>query len=148
MPGSDGTVLAFDCAGCRTRLGGGRDATFAKGDQPEATTMKIMSRRIWRVLLVLGVLGSIGPVMGADEMADWMAEQRRQNDEYNRQWQQWREEQQKAQEAQDKYYAERDARDQADREAQQALYERDAYYKWFEEKQREREWYDEMFRLG
>src|SRR5262245_58936088 len=142
MPGSAGTVLAFECA---SRL---CDATFAKCDQPEATTMKTISRRIWGVLLVLYVLGSIGPVIRADEIADWMAEQRRQNDEYHRQWQQWREEAQKAQDAQDKYYAERDARDKADREWQQTLNERAAYYKWFEEKQREREWYDEMYRLG
>src|SRR5262245_15092467 len=98
--------------------------------------MKTISRRICGVLLGLFVPGWIVPVVGADEMADWMAEQRRQNDEYHRQWQQWREEAQKAQDAQDKYYAERDAREIADREWQET---RDAWSTWLEEKQRERQ---------
>jgi len=100
-------------------------------------TMKTISRRICGVLLGLFVLGLIVPVVWADEMADWMAEQRRQNDEYHRQWQQWREEQQQQRDAQDKYYAERDAQAKADREWQQTLDERAAWYKWNEEKQRQ-----------
>src|SRR5262245_6958951 len=102
-----------------------------------AATMKTIRRRICGVVLHLFVLGWIVPVVGGDEMADWMAEQRRQNDEYHRQWQQWREEAQKAQDAQDRYYAERDARDKADREWQQRQDESAAWYKWNEQKQRE-----------
>ena len=58
--------------------------------------MKTISRRICGVLLGLFVLGLIVPVVWADEMADWMVEQRWQNDEYHCQWQQWREEQDRA----------------------------------------------------
>src|SRR6185436_12669031 len=104
-----------------------------------AAPMKTISRRICGVVLGLGVLGLIVPVVRADEMADWMAEQRRQNDEYHRQWQQWREEQQRERDAQDKYYAERDAQAKADREWQQTQDERAAWYKWSEEKQREQQ---------
>jgi hypothetical protein len=111
--------------------------------------MKTISRRILGALLGLCVLGSIVPVVWADEMADWMAEQRRQNDEYHRQWQQWREEAQRERDAQDKYYAERDAQAKADREWQQRQDERAAWYKWNEEKQREdQEWYAWMARWG
>ena len=111
--------------------------------------MKTISRRICGIVLGLGVLGLIVPAVRADEMADWMAEQRRQNDEYHRQWQQWREEQQRERDAQDKYYAERDAQAKADREWQQTLDERAAWYKWNEEKQRQQqEWYAWMARVG
>jgi hypothetical protein len=111
--------------------------------------MKTISRRICGFVLGLGVLGLIVPVVRADEMADWMAEQRRQNDEYQRQWQQWREEQQRERDAQDKYYAERDAQAKADREWQQTQDERAAWYKWNEQKQREQqEWDAWMARMG
>jgi len=87
--------------------------------------MKTISRRICGALLGLFVLGLIVPVVRADEMADWMAEQRRQNDEYHRQWQQWREEQDRAnQQAQ----AEREARDKAYQEAQAEQAARDKAY--------------------
>ena len=111
--------------------------------------MKTISRRICGVVLGLFVLGLIVPVVRGDEMADWMAEQRRQNDEYQRQWQQWREEQQRERDAQDKYYAERDAQAKADREWQQTQDERAAWYKWNEQKQREQqEWDAWMARMG
>jgi hypothetical protein len=106
--------------------------------------MKTISRRICGVLLGLCMLGLIVPGARADEMADWMAEQRRQNDDYHRQWQEWRAEQdradreaQAAQEARDRAYqeaqAEQAARDRAYQEAQQAQAERDAWYKSQEE---------------
>jgi len=102
--------------------------------------MKTICRRICGVLLGLGVLGWIAPVVRGDEMADWMAEMRRQNEEYNRQWQQWREEQdrlnqqaQQEREARDRAYyeaqQEREARDRAYQQAQQEQEARDkAYY--------------------
>jgi hypothetical protein len=106
--------------------------------------MKTISRRICGVLLGLCMLGLIVPGARADEMADWMAEQRRQNDDYHRQWQEWRAEQdradreaQAAQVARDRAYqeaqAEQAARDRAYQEAQQAQAERDAWYKSQEE---------------
>jgi hypothetical protein len=111
--------------------------------------MNTISPRICGVVLGLFVLGLIVPGIRADEMADWMAEQRRQNDEYHRQWQQWREEQQRERDAQDKYYAERDAQAKADREWQQRQDESAAWYKWNEQKQREQqEWDAWMARVG
>ena len=53
--------------------------------------MKTVSRRILSFLLGLCVVSVIVRGLGADEMADWMAEMRRQNDEFNRQEQQRRE---------------------------------------------------------
>jgi hypothetical protein len=87
--------------------------------------MKMISRRIWVAFLGLGVLGLIGPSAGADEMADWMAEQRRQNDEYNRQWQEWRE---AADRAYQQAQQEQAARDRAYQEAQAEQAARDRYY--------------------
>src|SRR5580765_6513754 len=71
-----------------------------------ATTMKTTSRRIFGALLGLCVLPVTVPGVRGDETADWMAEMRRQNDEFNRQAQE-----------------DREARDRFNREAQE---ERDA----------------------
>jgi hypothetical protein len=91
--------------------------------------MKTNSRLICGALLGLGM---IVPVVRADEMADWMAEMSRQNDEYNRQWQEWRAEQDRAnQQAQ----AEREARDRAYQEAQAEQAARD---RWYYEQQQQR----------
>ncbi len=94
--------------------------------------MQRIVRRISVLLVGLGLLGGIVPVVWADETADSMAEQRRQNDEYHRQWREWREAQDRAdQQAQ----AERDAADRAYQQAQQEQAARDkAYY----EQQQER----------
>src|SRR5688500_9343247 len=54
-------------------------------------TMTSISRRICGVLVGLGVLGLIVPVVRADEMADWMADMQRQNEEFNRKAQEDRE---------------------------------------------------------
>ena len=66
--------------------------------------MKTTSGRICGALLGLCVLSVIEPGVRADETADWMAEMRRQNDEFNRQAQE-----------------DRDARDKFNREAQEEL---------------------------
>jgi len=77
-------------------------------------TMKTISRRICGIVLGLGVLGSIVPVVRAD-------------DAYS-QWQQWREEQRRQQDA------------QAERERQD---ERAAWHTWLEGTYRQREeWYE------
>jgi flagellar biosynthesis GTPase FlhF len=129
--------------------------------------MKTIIRRICGVLLGLGVLGMTAPLVRADEMADWMAEQRRQNDEYHRQWQQWWEESARAareaaeaQAARDRAYyeaqQEQAARDKAYQEAEyaraeqaRAQAEQDAWYKsqqeqqqWYEDQKRQQEWND------
>jgi hypothetical protein len=77
--------------------------------------MKTTSRRIYGALLGLCVLFVIVRRVRADETADWMAEMRRQNDEFNRQAQE-----------------DRDARDKFNREAQE---ERAARDKWNREAQ-------------
>jgi hypothetical protein len=129
--------------------------------------MKTIIRRICGVLLGLGVLGMTAPLVRADEMADWMAEQRRQNDEYHRQWQQWWEESaraareaQAAQEAQARWdqqiQEQRDAADRAYQEEQRVRAEQervraeqDAWYKsqqeqqqWYEDQKRQQAWND------
>jgi hypothetical protein len=126
--------------------------------------MKSIRRRICRVLVGLGVLGLIVPAVRADEMMEWAAEQRRQNDEYHRQWQQWREDQDRAdrqaqaeREAMDSYHRQwqqwREDADRAYREAQQAQAERDRW-NYEQEQQRQaqaqaqadREAYDQYWR--
>jgi hypothetical protein len=96
--------------------------------------MKTTSRRIFGALLGLCVLSVIVPGVRADETADWMAEMRRQNDEFNRQAQE-----------------DRDARDKFNREAQEA---REAMDKWNREVQegrdnerKQQEWDDWLNRL-
>src|SRR5260221_1310678 len=95
--------------------------------QPGVTTMKTISRRIFGALMGLCVMSVIVPAVRADETADWMAEMRRQNDEFNRQAQEMRE-----------------FMDKFNREAQA---ERDAWYQWNKEVQdardnerKEKEW--------
>jgi hypothetical protein len=115
-----------------------------------AATMKTMSRWFCEALVGMSVLGLIVKGAAGDEMADWMAQQRRQNEEYHRQWQQWREEQDRAdreaqaeREARDRAYyeaqAQQEARDKAYKEAEETQKERDAWYKWQEE---QRQWYE------
>jgi len=115
--------------------------------------MKTISRRFCGALLGVCVLGLIVKSAGADEMADWMAEQRRQNDEYHRQWQQWWEdaaraarEAQEAQEARDRAYYEAE---RARAEQERARAEQEAWTKsqaeqrqWYEDQKRQQEWDD------
>ena len=78
--------------------------------------MKAISRGICGVLLGLSVLGSLVPVVRADETADWQAEMRRQDEECRRKAQEEREAADRAyQQAQE----EQAARDRAYQEAQQ-----------------------------
>jgi len=92
------------------------------------------------ITLLAASVAAAGPAR-ADEMADWMAEMRRQNDEFNRQAQEDREamdrfnrEAQEAREAMDKFnreaQAERDARDNWNREVQE----------WRVNEQKQKEW--------
>ena len=98
-------------------------------------TMKTISRRICGVVLGLGVLGFIVPVVRADEMADWMAEMQRQNEECRRKAQEDREAQDRAnQQAQ----AEQAARDRAYQEAQQEQAARDRAYREAQQEQEAR----------
>jgi len=86
--------------------------------------MKSISRQIFGALLGLYVASLTVRCAVADEMADWMAEMRRQNDEFNRQAQQQREDMDRFnREAQEM----RDFMDKLNREAQK---ERDAWYEW------------------
>ena len=115
--------------------------------------MKTISRRICGALLGVCVLGLFVKSARPDEMADWMAEQRRQNDEYHRQWQQWWEdaaraarEAQEAQEARDRAYQEAE-RFRAEQERARA--EQEASYKaeqerqqWYADQKRQQEWDD------
>ncbi len=112
--------------------------------------MKTISRWLCGALVGMTVLGLVVKGAAGDEMADWMAQQQRQNEEYHRQWQQWREEQdranreaQEAQAARDRAYYEaqsqQEARDKAYKEAEEAQKERDAWYQWQEE---QRQWYE------
>jgi len=97
--------------------------------------MKTISRRIGGAFLGLCLLSLIVPGALGDEMADWMAEQRRQNDEYQRQCQAEREARDRA------YYeaqAEQAARDRAYQEAQAEQAARDRYY-YEQQQQREAE---------
>ena len=101
--------------------------------------MKTISRRICGVLLGLCVLGLIVPVVRADEMADWMAEKRRQNDEYHRSGSSGERNRigptsrrRRSREARDRAYqeaqAEQAARDRAYQEAQEEQAARDRAY--------------------
>jgi hypothetical protein len=125
------------------------------------TTMKITSRRICGALLGLCVLSVIVRGAGADEMAAWMAEMQRQNDEFHRKAQEDREamdrfnrEAYAEREARDKYwrevYEQRDAADKAYREEQaareaqdranyEAQQQRDAWDKYYREVQEARD---------
>jgi len=100
--------------------------------------MKAIGRWSCGALLSLSVLALIVPVVRADEMADWLAEMRRQNEEFHRKAQEDREaldrfnrEAQEAREAMDRYnqqvQAEREASDRAYREAQEAREAMDRY---------------------
>lgn len=107
--------------------------------------MKTISLRFCGAVLV-SVLGLIVEYAGADEMAEWMAEQRRQNDEYHRQWQQWWEEAARARGASDKAYQEAE---RARAEQERARAEQEAWYKsqevqrqWYENQKRQQEWDD------
>jgi hypothetical protein len=133
---------------------GGLALSFPLSDlrNTASKTMKTISRRICGVLLGLGVLGLIVPVVRADEMADWMAEQRRQNDEYHRQWQQWREEQDRAnqqaqaeQAARDRAYQEQQQQREAEARAQKEQEAWDKYNREWQQSQEEvRKWWDDQ----
>jgi hypothetical protein len=103
-------------------------------------SIKAISRLLGGLVLGLGLLPLIAPAVRADEMADWMAEMRRQNDEFNRKAAEDRE-------AMDRFnreaQAERDARDKWNREAYEA---REAMDKWNKEAQEAREAMDKFNR--
>src|SRR3954467_8693654 len=97
-----------------------------RSETRRVATMKTTSRRIWGVLLCLCVLSATMRGAGAEEPGDWMAEMRRQNDEFNRQ-----------------AAADREAMDKFNREAQA---ERDARDKWNQQAQADREAMDKFNR--
>jgi hypothetical protein len=116
----------------------------SKGDCP----MKRWIQSLVTLIAASFAAAAPAPAARADEMADWMAEMRRQNDEFNRQAQEDREamdrfnrEAQEAREAMDKFnreaQAERDARDNWNREVQE----------WRVNEQKQKEWDDWRDRL-